>query len=77
MLCTWQETSSQKPHFYCNQTPFKVKQKYVNRILMWSGKTINRPQTAVFGIWKLPQIKDKIFGFVGTDHLRTKIIIND
>jgi len=27
-------------------------------------------------IWKLPQ-KMKVFGFVGTDHLRTKIIIND
>jgi len=28
-------------------------------------------------IWKLPQKKTKVFGFVGTDHLRTKIIIND
>jgi len=28
-------------------------------------------------IWKLPQKNTKVFGFVGTDHLRTKIIIND
>ena len=28
-------------------------------------------------IWKLLQKKTKVFGFVGTDHLRTKIIIND
>ena len=28
-------------------------------------------------IWKLPQKKTKVFGFVGTDHLRTKIIIKD
>jgi len=28
-------------------------------------------------IWKLPQKETKVFGFVGTDHLRTKIIIND
>jgi hypothetical protein len=28
-------------------------------------------------IWKLPQKKTKVFGFVGADHLRTKIIIND
>jgi len=29
-------------------------------------------------IWKLLQKKKKkVFGFVGTDHLRTKIIIND
>ena len=28
-------------------------------------------------IWKLLQNKNKLFGFVGTDHLRTKIIIND
>ena len=28
-------------------------------------------------IWKLLQKKTKIFGFFGTDHLRTKIIIND
>jgi hypothetical protein len=28
-------------------------------------------------IWKLPQKKMKVFGFIGTDHLRTKIIIND
>ena len=27
-------------------------------------------------IWKLPQ-KTKVFGFVGTDHLKTKNIIND
>jgi hypothetical protein len=26
---------------------------------------------------KLPQKKKKVFGFVGTNHLRTKIIIND
>ena len=28
-------------------------------------------------IWKLPQKKTKVFGFIGADHLRTKIIIND
>ena len=28
-------------------------------------------------IWKLLQKKTKVFGLVGTDHLRTKIIIND
>jgi len=28
-------------------------------------------------IWKFLQKKTKVFGFVGTDHLRTKIIIND
>ena len=28
-------------------------------------------------IWKLPQKKTKVFGFVGTDRLRTKVIIND
>jgi len=28
-------------------------------------------------IWKLLQKKTKVFGFVGTDHLRTKIVIND
>ena len=28
-------------------------------------------------IWKLLQKKTKVFGFVGTDHLRTEIIIND
>ena len=28
-------------------------------------------------IWKLLQKKTKVFGFVGTDHARTKIIIND
>jgi hypothetical protein len=28
-------------------------------------------------IWKLPQKNTKVFGFVGTDHLRTKITIND
>jgi len=27
-------------------------------------------------IWKLLQKKTKVFGFVGTDHLRTKIIVN-
>jgi len=27
-------------------------------------------------IWKLPQ-KMKVFGFIGADHLRTKIIINN
>jgi len=30
-----------------------------------------------FIIWKFLQKKTKILGFVGTDHLRTKIIIND
>ena len=28
-------------------------------------------------IWKLLQKKTKVFGFIGTDHLSTKIIIND
>ena len=28
-------------------------------------------------IWKLLQKRTKVFGFVGTDHLRKKIIIND
>ena len=28
-------------------------------------------------MWKLLQKKTKVFSFVGTDHLRTKIIIND
>ena len=28
-------------------------------------------------IWKLLQKKTKVFGFVGTDHLTTKIILND
>ena len=28
-------------------------------------------------IWKLLQKETKVFGFVGTDHLRTKIIINN
>ena len=28
-------------------------------------------------IWKLLQKKTKVFGFVGTDHLRKKIILND
>jgi hypothetical protein len=30
-----------------------------------------------YRIWKLLQKKTKLFGFVGTDHLRTKTIIND
>ena len=28
-------------------------------------------------IWKLLQKKTKVFGFVGADHLKIKIIIND
>jgi len=28
-------------------------------------------------IWKIATKKTKVFGFVGTDHVRTKIIIND
>jgi hypothetical protein len=45
----------------------------------WQGKNL---QKAVYLLYKISkeynlEIATKIFGFVGTDHLRTKIILND
>jgi len=34
-------------------------------------------QNGTFHLMSCLQIKTKVFGFFGTDHLRTKIIIND
>ena len=52
-------------------------------LLFLTQKTICKRQSIYYItylknlIWKLPHKKTKVFGFVGADHLRTKIIIND
>jgi len=55
----------------------------MTRLLFLTQKTICKRQSIYYIvylkniIWKLPQKKTKVFGFVGADHLRTKIIMND
>jgi len=52
-------------------------------LLFATQKTICKKQSIYYIayqkniIWKLPQKKTKVFGFVGADHLKTKIILND